>query len=133
MRRRPTTGDAGAATVIGVALAAVIAVGVFVAGQIARAVVVNHRADTAADFAALAAANALLEFDADPCASAREIAGANEADLLSCSVSYAGAVAVVSVEVRGNQQAWPVQAALASAKAGLRPVRDGPVPAASPS
>jgi secretion/DNA translocation related TadE-like protein len=129
---RPNAGDAGAATVIGVALVAVIAVGVFVAGQVARAVVLNHRADTAADFAALTAANALLEFAADPCASAREIAGANQADLISCSVTHAGAGAVVSVEVRGHQQVWPIQAAMASAKAGLRRVSDEAVPAASP-
>ncbi|WP_078911552.1 Rv3654c family TadE-like protein [Streptomyces sp. NRRL WC-3742] len=121
--------DAGSATVWLLALA-MLGTAVF-AGTLAVGAVVaaRHRAESAADLAALAAADRLL-LDADGgCARAAVIAGAQGAALVSCAVDRpADAVEVVAeVRVRGLPLRLPVGPARARARAG--PLR-APVTAA---
>ena len=92
--------DRGAAAVWVLGCAAlVLAIGVLVLVR-GLAVLARHRAETAADFAALAAANR-IGLGGDPCAAAREIAAANDAALRSCTVSLGagGRTGTVRVEV----------------------------------
>jgi secretion/DNA translocation related TadE-like protein len=98
--------DAGSASLWALSLAMVLWVcvaGVVLAGV---AVVARHRAATAADIAALAAASVIArgEVDADPdggssaCAAANAIAVANNATVTSCQVI--GQVVDVTTRVR---------------------------------
>ncbi|MFJ9695855.1 Rv3654c family TadE-like protein [Kitasatospora sp. NPDC101183] len=121
--------DAGSATVWLLALA-MLGTAVF-AGTLAVGAVVTarHRAESAADLAALAAADRLL-LDADGgCARAAGIATAQGAVLVSCAVDQAAdAVEVVAeVPVGGLPPHLPVGPARARARAG--PLR-APVTAA---
>ncbi|WTG93774.1 flp pilus-assembly TadE/G-like family protein [Kitasatospora sp. NBC_01560] len=116
-------GDAGSATVWLVAFA-VLGCAVFTATLAVGAVVAaRHRAESAADLAALAAADRLL-LDADGgCGRAAGIAGAQAATVVSCTVDReADAVEVVAeVPVRGLPVRLPVGPARARSRAG--PVR----------
>ncbi|WP_416873707.1 Rv3654c family TadE-like protein [Kitasatospora sp. SC0581] len=115
--------DAGSATVWLLALA-MLGTAVF-AGTIAVGSVVaaRHRAESAADLAALAAADRLLLDRDGGCARAAGIAAVQGAGLVSCAVDRsADAVEVVAeVEVRGLPARLPVGPARARARAG--PVR----------
>lgn len=88
----------GAGTVLGLTMAAVVLFMAFaVAG--ATAVVTTHRvAQSAADLAALAGANALQQGE-DPCGHAGKVARANRATLRSCAVE--GWTVSVSVTTSG--------------------------------
>ncbi len=122
--RRPVGDDRGSAT-IWVLACSVLVVAVALAVTLrACAVLARHRAETAADLAALAAAGRIGVADG-ACAAAGPIAAANGATLLSCRVELApdgrsGTVDVrVSVPVR-----LPVAGAgraAASARAGRLP------------
>lgn len=111
-------------------------VAVLVAGAATLALVVRGQAQasaarSAADLAALAAAEAValpdgivLDISARPrpdiaCGRAREVADRNGARVTSCAVSSAGVVAL-TVRTAG---AWPGEA---TARAGPRPVAAGP-------
>ncbi|MFD4658536.1 Rv3654c family TadE-like protein [Kitasatospora sp. NPDC058444] len=115
--------DAGSATVWLLALA-MLGTAVF-AGTIAVGSVVaaRHRAESAADLAALAAADRLLLDQDGGCVRAAGIAAAQGAGLVSCAVDRpADAVEVVAeVEVRGLPARLRVGPARARARAG--PVR----------
>lgn len=92
---RPYRGDrgSGALWVLAVSMVAVLAAaGVAVRGL---AAVARHRADTAADFAALAAALHAPDGATTACEKARSVATSNGATLASCRL--AGAVATVTV------------------------------------
>lgn len=121
--------DAGSATVWLVALA-MLGTAVF-AGTLAVGAVVTarHRAEAAADLAALAAADRLLVDEDGGCALAAGIAGAQGAALVSCAVDrLADAVEVVAeVPVRGLPLRLTAGPARARARAG--PLR-APVTAA---
>ncbi|WP_051830548.1 MULTISPECIES: Rv3654c family TadE-like protein [Streptomyces] len=121
--------DAGSATVWLLALA-MLGTAVFAATiAVGSVVAARHRAESAADLAALAAADRLL-LDADGgCARAAGIADAQGADLVSCAVDRsADAVEVVAeVRVGGLPARLSVGPARARARAG--PVR-APVTAA---
>ncbi|SOB83218.1 Rv3654c family TadE-like protein [Streptomyces sp. 1331.2] len=121
--------DTGSATVWLLALA-VLGTAVF-AGTIAVGSVVaaRHRAESAADLAALAAADRLLLDEDGGCARAAGIAAAQGASLVSCAVDQsADAVEVVAeVRVGGLPARLSVGPARARARAG--PVR-APVTAA---
>lgn len=119
MNRR---GDCGAATLAAVGLVAVLLIGAAVAGQLSRAVAAAHRADAAADLTALSAATAIAELAASPCAAAAQTARRNGAALLSCQVSYPQSGVQVDVKLRNVASIWPVAAATADARAGLREV-----------
>nr|WP_078606740.1 Rv3654c family TadE-like protein [Streptomyces flavidovirens] len=88
--------DQGAATVLAVAVVAVL--GVVFAGVLAmgQAVVARHRAGGAADLAALAAAGQWMRGEAAACGWAAEVAAAQEVRLVRCSVS--GEISDVTAE-----------------------------------
>ena len=62
-----------------------------------RAASARQHAETAADLAALAGAQALTGLGAAPCAAAAEAAAANGAQLVTCSVSDGDVTVAVSV------------------------------------
>ncbi len=117
----PLACDRGAATLAAVCLCGVLAVGIVVAGQLAAAAVLVQRTNAAADLTALAAAAALLELAEEPCLHSQSIAGRNAVVLVSCTTSYPAAGPEVVVVVRSNGRVWPLPAAQASSRAGLRP------------
>lgn len=78
--------DAGVATVWAAAGVAVVMAALLVALHIASAVVARHRAAAAADLAALAAAALAVQGAPAACARAREIAAANDAELVRCAL-----------------------------------------------
>ncbi len=102
-------GQRGSSTVLAVVLMAGVLVVAVVAGAWAGVVGARHRAATAADLSALAAAQAHVRGQA-PCAAARAVAGRNGVDVVACDAaggSVRVAVAVgVRIEVLGRS--WPV-------------------------
>ncbi|WP_328583043.1 Rv3654c family TadE-like protein [Streptomyces sp. NBC_00370] len=91
-------GDQGAATVW-VAMAAATMCAVFaVVLALGQAVAARHRAGTAADLAALAAADRALSGPVAACARAVEVAVAQRAEVTSCVVS--GEIADVTARAR---------------------------------
>ncbi|MFG2912752.1 Rv3654c family TadE-like protein [Kitasatospora sp. NPDC048298] len=115
--------DAGSATVWLLALAmsgTAVFAGTLAVGSVVAA---RHRAESAADLAALAAADRLLLDQDGGCGRAAGIAAAQGAGLVSCAVDRsADAVEVVAeAEVRGLPARVPIGPARASARAG--PVR----------
>ncbi|MGW1172813.1 Rv3654c family TadE-like protein [Kitasatospora sp. NPDC002543] len=122
--------DAGSATVWLLALA-MLGTAVF-GGTLAvgSAVAARHRAESAADLAALAAAGRLLLDGDGGCARAAAIAAAQGAGLVACAVDRsADAVEVVAeAEVRGLPVRFRVGPARARARAGpvRAPVTGGP-------
>jgi secretion/DNA translocation related TadE-like protein len=110
-------GERGSATVWVLALAGVLALAALAALLVSGAVVARHRAGAAADLAALTAAGAAVAGEADPCAAATRIAGANGAHLRRCSVD-AGAVAEVVTEVDVRLGPLGVRQATGRARAG---------------
>jgi secretion/DNA translocation related TadE-like protein len=87
---------------------------------VGAAVVARHRAGTAADMAALAAAGRAAVGDPAPCATAAVIARADGAALDGCEVEAGG---VVAVRVRVTVRLGPFGAvpALGRARAGPAP------------
>ncbi|MEV7772716.1 Rv3654c family TadE-like protein [Kitasatospora sp. NPDC086791] len=115
--------DTGSATVWLLALA-VLGTAVFAATlAVGSVVVARHRAESAADLAALAAADRLLLDPDGGCARAMGIAAAQGADLVSCGVDRSSDAVEVVAEVRagGLPVRLPVGPARARARAG--PVR----------
>jgi secretion/DNA translocation related TadE-like protein len=93
--------ERGSATVWVLALAGVLAVVGAAAVLVAAAVTARHRAGSAADLAALAAAGRAVIGDPDACAVAAQVARGNGARLATCTVGQGAVVAVtVSVPVR---------------------------------
>lgn len=123
-------GDVGSATVL---VMAACLLGVFAAGAVATlgsAVVARHRAQSAADLAALAAADAVLgRSTGDPCAAAASVAGAAGARLVTCVVDGRDVVVRTSVGWVGGGQGPGSGAGLGG---GLGPAtalaRAGPAP-----
>ena len=119
-RRRDRPCDAGSATLWIVAFSLVVwvvAAAVVVGGV---AVVARHRAATAADLAALAAAGVLRlsEPSADAaCDAADSVAQANGAVLASCDVVATTVTVVASVDLRGLVQLAALGATSVSATA----------------
>ncbi|MGV9712678.1 Rv3654c family TadE-like protein [Gordonia sp. NPDC003424] len=110
--------DRGVATVLGAfAIAALMAA--IVAGlYLGAAVLARHRAQSAADLAALAAAMRHVDGAADPCATARAVAAEQRtgAELVSCGA--VGADVVVRAGVRVALGPFGLRQAVASARAG---------------
>ncbi|MFF4182054.1 Rv3654c family TadE-like protein [Streptomyces sp. NPDC001691] len=114
--------DRGSATVW-VALSAATMCAVFAAVLgLGQAVAARHRAGGAADLAALAAADRALWGSPDACAKAAEVAAAQGAQLVRCSV--AGEIADVRVRARFGPYAPSVRA-----RAGPSLAVPGPPPA----
>lgn len=91
----------GAATVLVVAMAGVLLLVGAAAGVVAAIVVAHRKAQAAADLAALAGAEVVADpahrGARDPCATAREVASANDAELSSCVVAEADVLVEVTV------------------------------------
>lgn len=127
--------DRGAAAVWVLGCGAVVlAVGLFVLVR-SLAVLARHRAETAADLAALAAASR-IGVGGDPCTSAGAVAAANGATVSSCLVRLGpgGRSGTVRVEVRAEAD-LPVVGArtvTARARAGRLPPRAQPSASVSP-
>jgi len=94
-RRR--TRERGSATVWVLGLSAVLGLVAAAAVLVGAATVARHRATSAADLTALAAAGRAVLGADDACAVAERVARANGAELTGCSV---GADAVADVTVR---------------------------------
>ena len=93
--------ERGSATVWVLALAGVLAVVGAAAVLVAGAVTARHRAGSAADLSALAAAGRAVTGNSDACAVAAEVARGNGARLATCTVEEGAVVAVtVAVPVR---------------------------------
>jgi secretion/DNA translocation related TadE-like protein len=90
--------DRGSVSIVVAALIAALLVLALGAADLARVLTVAARAQTAADAAALAAAQELaLPAEADPADVAREYAARNAADLVECTCSPETLEAVVTV------------------------------------
>jgi secretion/DNA translocation related TadE-like protein len=93
--------DAGSATLwVVTAMALVLGVG-GVSGSVGVVTVERHRADTAADAAALAAAGHVIAGQAAACAAAAEIARVDGAELSRCGLDGAGAQVEVDLALPG--------------------------------
>lgn len=114
-RHRARRDESGVASVWALVLIGVL---ILVADGVCSVVGVvgaHHRAEGAADLAALAGAAAIQQ-GADGCAAAARVAGRNGAELMSCDT--AGAVLQVRVEVRTRAVLGRVWALSGTAKAG---------------
>lgn len=96
--------DSGYATILSAGIiAAVVALALVVAALVSRTAD-THRAQVAADLAAVAGATALhggLAISSDPCAAARETTQLNGAELADCAVT--GADVTVTAKVGGAE------------------------------
>ena len=101
-----TRGEDGVATVLAVTLAGLLAVVAVVAGAVVGLVDAHHRAEAAADLAALAGAGALVQ-GADACVVAATIARRNGAEVVSCRPSGSTVSVVVSVAAPGGLAGLP--------------------------
>ncbi|MCZ2836239.1 Rv3654c family TadE-like protein [Modestobacter sp. VKM Ac-2985] len=117
-------GERGSATVWVVALAGLLALLGAATLLVGAAVVARHRATSAADLAALAAAGRAVLGDPAACTVAQEIAAANSATLDSCQVD-AGAVVEVHLHVPVRLGPLGVLDAPARARAGPAPPGTG--------
>jgi secretion/DNA translocation related TadE-like protein len=88
--------DRGAATVLVVALAAVMSVLCLATASLGAALLARHRAESAADLAALAAA-VRVQQGAAGCPAAAAISRRNGGVLVRCTIEGAGATITVSV------------------------------------
>jgi secretion/DNA translocation related TadE-like protein len=109
--------DRGSATVWVLALSGVLVSLGAAAVLVGSAVATRHRAEAAADLAALAAAGDAVTGAVDPCAAALSIAVANGAVLETCTV-LPGAVVQIGVGVRVTMGPLGVRWAHANARAG---------------
>jgi secretion/DNA translocation related TadE-like protein len=108
--------EQGSATVVAVAMIAVlmaIVLGIMVFGM---AVVARHRAQAVADLAALAAAGRIVAGAAAACSAAQAVAGAMRATVSGCRVEELDVVVGVNVAVELGR--WGVGTAEAQARAG---------------
>jgi secretion/DNA translocation related TadE-like protein len=127
LNRSPSTGcgerlsDRGSATVwttSGIAVVTVVAVGLL---WLVAAVVTRHRAESAADLAALAAASVAVDGEQKACGQARWVAENMGVALLSCRLS--GWDALVEVAAAPPEPLGVLGSAAARARAG--PVEPG--------
>jgi secretion/DNA translocation related TadE-like protein len=89
--------DRGSATVWVLAVCLLTWSGTTAALSIGAAVVTRHRAESAADLAALAGARAAADGAGDPCAAANRVAEAMRARVAACDLLGDGSVQVVTV------------------------------------
>lgn len=110
------TRDDGAVTVLAAfVLAAVLAVVIAVV-HVGSAVSARHRAQSAADLSALAAAGALDRGVADACATARDLVRRMEGTVTDCTVEDWDVIVEVSITVPLGR--FGVRDAVAAARAG---------------
>jgi secretion/DNA translocation related TadE-like protein len=110
--------DIGSATVWSLALALAVLTLVWAATLVALAVGARHRAEAAADLAALAGAAAARD-GRDGCAAAAQIATANDAQLEACQWAADGSLVVgVAVRVPPALSRWTSGPVTVQARAG---------------
>jgi len=124
MGRASARSDRGSATIWVLALSGVLAVLAAAVVLVGAAAVARHRAGTAADLAALAAAGRAVLGQPGGCELAAEVARANAARLVSCSIDES-AVAEVRVAVPVQLGKLGVHTASARARAGPVSVEAG--------
>ncbi|BEP12847.1 hypothetical protein acdb102_11580 [Acidothermaceae bacterium B102] len=111
-------GDTGSASIWMLALALVTLTVAWVVLLVCVAVGVRHRAEAAADLAALAGAAAAQD-GADGCVAAARNATANAAELLACAVVADGSISVtVAVRAPPALRRWAAGPVTAQARAG---------------
>ncbi|WP_312854044.1 Rv3654c family TadE-like protein [Tsukamurella spumae] len=108
-------GDDGVATVLAAVMVAAIITVVVMVVDVGAAVSARHRAQSAADLAALAGAASAIDVDA-ACAAADRLARANAGSLRACSVD--GFEVVVRVGVPVSLAVFGADEAVAVARAG---------------
>ncbi|GAA1269367.1 hypothetical protein Psi02_19340 [Planotetraspora silvatica] len=114
--RRSGRPDKGSATVWMIAIMAVVWITTMAVVDVAVARVARHRAQSAADLSALAAAARAASALEDGCARARTVANANGARVHQCSIS--DGIATVAVSVRFALPVFGSRTAAAVARAG---------------
>lgn len=117
MRRR-RWGDEGSATVWAVFAAMALCTVFAVVIAVAQAVVTRHRAGAAADLAALAAADTALQGVPAACRAAREVAAAQDALLVRCTVR--GDIADVTARARSGAFAPDIRSRAGPAATAVR-------------
>ena len=113
-------GERGAATVLVLALAGVLALVAALSATVGAVAVARHRAASAADLAALAAADRALTGAAPACAAARRAAAAAHAVLETCSIDGDVADVVAAVRPAGALGSWGVARSHSRAGPGRR-------------
>lgn len=109
--------ERGSGTILAIGVGAVLIVGGLVGTALATVIAATHRADAAADLAALSAARLLVENEEEACAKARSVAAANAVELETCQTANLTVEIVVrartgrlfgtSLMVRGRARAGP--------------------------
>lgn len=112
----PDGDDGGSATIWVLAAMSVVLLAGLAGIAVGGAVVARHRAESAADLAALAGADGLAAGSSAPCNAAAELVRANGGLLVSCTVIVDDVVVVVQVAPVGLPHGWG--ASRASARAG---------------
>jgi len=108
--------DQGSATIWVLAAMSVVLLAGFAGIALGAAVLARHRAENAADLAAVAGATALVSGSGAPCAAAAALVHANGGQLVSCSVLIDDVVVSVRVAPVGLPARWG--SAEARARAG---------------
>lgn len=117
-RGRPGRDEGGFATITAVAILLVVTTVLALIGYLGSAVIARHRAQSAADLAALAAAGALVAGNGDPCEVAAELAARQDGGPSVASCEVAGMDVVVTVVVRVTLGDLGLRDAVARARAG---------------
>jgi secretion/DNA translocation related TadE-like protein len=112
---RSRWGDRGSASVWVLAIGLVVLVAAQAFAVVGSAMVARHRAQAAADLAALAAAMKVLEGESVACARAAEVSAHNGASLVACRLDGLDVIVTVEVAAAGSVR-WG--AAQRSARAG---------------
>lgn len=121
-------GDQGSATVLGLAVIAVLCVVFGLVLAYGQAVVIRHRAAGGADLAALAAADHWADGEREACARAGRVAGAQGARLVRCAV--VGEISDVTVASGQGPFTAEVRARAGPPGPVPPPLASGPVPLA---
>ena len=108
--------DRGSGTIWIAAMAAILCVVASTVMLLGLAQTARHKANSAADLAALAAAQVLVDGTGSPCAVASGTAATNGARLASCAV--AGEIVSVSISVDVRLGRFGLGTATATARAG---------------
>lgn len=109
-------GERGSATLVAVAMMAVLVAITLGGTLVGAAVIARHRAQSAADLAVLAAAGRIASGQGEACAWATSVAAANHAAVTACTVAELDVI--VAIEVAVPLGRLGMGAARAAARAG---------------
>lgn len=90
--------DCGSGSSMGIALVALVALGLVIVAMVGNLLICRARARTAADASALAAATVLDEGSGSPCVQASAVASANRGNLTACTVEGEDVLVEVGVD-----------------------------------